>query len=55
MTDEMLRRIQQGPALSPAWWGIEFKLVDGTFRHGGSALMNFCVGNAKVERAATAS
>jgi phage terminase large subunit-like protein len=50
MTDEMLRRLLQGKALSPAWWGIEFKLADGTFFHGGTALMNFCVGNAKVER-----
>lgn len=49
MTDQMLRRLRQGPALSPAWWGLEFKLADGTFFHGGSALMNFCVGNAKVE------
>lgn len=51
MTDEMLRRLLQGKALSPAWWGIEFKLADGTFFHGGTALMNFCVGNAKVQRA----
>lgn len=49
MTDDMLRRLLQGPALSPAWWGIECKLVDGTFFHGGTALMNWCVGNAKVE------
>lgn len=49
MTDEMLRRLRQGPALSPAWWGIEFKLADGTLFHSGSALMNWCVGNAKVE------
>jgi phage terminase large subunit-like protein len=48
MTDPMLRRLRQGPALSPAWWGIEFKLDDGTFSHSGSALMNFCVGNAKA-------
>lgn len=50
MTDDMLRRLRQGPALSPAWWGIEFKLADGTFFHAGSGLMNFCVGNAKVVR-----
>jgi phage terminase large subunit-like protein len=49
MTDEMLRRVLQGPALSPAWWGIERKLDDGTFFHGGTALMNWVVGNAKVE------
>lgn len=50
MTDDMLRRLRQGPALSPAWWGIEIKLDDGTFFHSGSALMNFCVGNAKAVR-----
>lgn len=49
MTDDMLRRLQQGTKLSPAWWGIEFKLADGTFAHAGSALMAWCVGNAKVE------
>lgn len=49
MTDEMLRRLMQGPALSPAWWGIERKLDDLTFFHGGTALMNWVVGNAKVE------
>jgi len=50
MKDEMLRRLRQGPALSPAWWGIEFKLADGTFFHGGTALINWIVGNAKVEQ-----
>ena len=50
MTDEMLRRIRQGSALSPAWWGLEFKLKDKTFFHGGTTLMNWVVGNAKVER-----
>ncbi len=50
MGDEMLRRLRQGPALSPAWWGIEFKLADGTFFHSGTGLMNFCVGNARTER-----
>ena len=49
MTDEMLRRLRQGSALSPAWWGLEFKLADGSLFHGGTALMNWCVGNAKVE------
>lgn len=50
MTSTMIRRLRQGPQLSPAWWGLEFKLSDGTFFHAGSGLMNFCVGNAKVER-----
>ena len=50
MGDEMLRRLGQGPRLSPAWWGIEFKLADGTFFHGGTTMMNWVVGNAKVVR-----
>ena len=49
MTDAMLRRLLQGAALSPAWWGIERKLADSTFFHGGTAMMNWCVGNAKAE------
>lgn len=49
MTDDMLRRLLQGPALAPAWWGIEMKLADGSFLHGGLDLMNWCVSNAKVE------
>jgi phage terminase large subunit-like protein len=47
--DEMIRRLRQGPALSPALWGIERKLSDATLHHSGSALMNWCVGNVKVE------
>lgn len=49
MTDDMLRRLLQGPALSPAWWGMEMKLADGTLVHSGLALMDWVVGNAKVE------
>jgi phage terminase large subunit-like protein len=49
MTDGMLRRLLQGPALSPAWWGIERKLSDGTLFHSGLDLMAWCVSNAKVE------
>lgn len=49
VTGEMLRRLIQGPALSPAIWGIEHKLSDGTLTHCGSDLMNWVVGNAKVE------
>lgn len=46
---DMLRRLLQGPALSPALWGLEFKLTNKTVRHSGLALMNWCVGNVKVE------
>ncbi|MPZ58450.1 MAG: terminase large subunit [Rhizobiales bacterium] len=46
---DMLRRLLQGPALSPALWGLEFKLTNRTVSHSGLALMSWCVGNAKVE------
>ena len=49
MTDDMLRRLLQGPSLSPAWWGMEMKLADRTLSHSGLDLMNWVVGNAKVE------
>src|SRR5690606_6633611 len=48
-TDEMLRRIRQGTALSPAIWGLEHKLSNDTLSHDGSALMNWVIGNVKIE------
>lgn len=45
----MLRRLLQGPALSPALWGLERKLSDDTLSHDGSDMMNWVVGNVKVE------
>lgn len=45
----MLRRLLQGPALSPALWGLEHKLSDDSLSHSGLALMEWCVGNVKVE------
>jgi phage terminase large subunit-like protein len=50
ITDEMIRRLLQGPALAPALYGLERKLSDGTFWHGGSLLMAWVVGNAKTEQ-----
>jgi phage terminase large subunit-like protein len=50
VTDEMLRRLMQGTALSPAWWGLERKLSDGTVWHAGLEMMAWVIGNAKVER-----
>ncbi len=49
ISGEMLRRLLQGPALSPALWGLEHKLSDDTLSHGGTELMNWCVGNVKVQ------
>ncbi|MGN6208826.1 terminase large subunit [Asticcacaulis sp.] len=43
---ELLAAIRQGSALSPASWGSEIKLKNLSLRHGGSRLMNWCVGNA---------
>lgn len=48
ITDEQLRRLMQGAPLSPALWGMERKLSDGTLVHSGLALMTFCVSNVKV-------
>ncbi|UQD85625.1 terminase large subunit [Bradyrhizobium elkanii USDA 76] len=50
VTDEMIRRLLQGPALAPAMYGLERKLSDGTFWHAGTLLMAFVMGNAKVEQ-----
>ncbi|RWG36220.1 MAG: terminase large subunit [Mesorhizobium sp.] len=46
----MLHRLRQGTALSPALWGLEQKLSDDTISHSGLDLMNWVVGNVKVEK-----
>lgn len=47
--DEMIQRLRQGPALSPALWGLERKLSDDTVSHSGLDLMAWVLGNVKVE------
>ena len=49
IVDEMFRRIRQGTALSPAIWGLEHKLSNDTLSHDGSTLMNWVIGNVKIE------
>lgn len=46
---QMLRRLLQGAALSPAIWGLEFKLTNKTVSHSGLALMRWVISNVKVE------
>lgn len=41
--------VRQGFALSPASWGSEIKLKNGSLKHGARPMMAWCVGNAKVE------
>lgn len=47
---DILSAIRQGAALSPASWGMERKLSDGTLRHNNSRFMAWVVSNAKVEQ-----
>jgi phage terminase large subunit-like protein len=49
----MLVGVRQGLALMGAIKTVERKLVDGSFKHSGSALMAWCAGNAKIVPMAT--
>lgn len=44
----LLKAIRQGIALMGAIKTVERKLADGSFKHGGSRLMAWCVGNLKI-------
>jgi phage terminase large subunit-like protein len=46
--DKLLVGIRQGISLMGAIKTVERKLVDGSFKHGGQALMTWCAGNARV-------
>ena len=52
--DAKLGAVKQGIALMGAIKTVERKLADGSFRHSGSRLMAWCVGNAKVVPTPTA-
>ena len=45
---ELLDAVRQGIALMGAVKTVERKLADGTFRHGGQPLLDWCVGNLRV-------
>ncbi|TPW28602.1 terminase large subunit [Martelella alba] len=48
--NEAVVPVGQGYKLNGAIKGLERRLFDGNFQHGGQALMNWCVGNAKAEK-----
>lgn len=49
VTYEQLVIVGQDWRLSPAIWGLERMLKQGTFRHSAQPLMDWCAGNAKPE------
>lgn len=50
----LLTGVAQGIRLMNAAKTVERKLVDGSFKHGGTRLMAWCAGNAKVRATSTA-
>ena len=50
----LLIGVAQGIKLMGAHKAVERKLADGSFVHGGSPLMNWCVGNARMRQTSTA-
>lgn len=51
--NKMLVGVKQGISLMGAIKAVERKLTDGSFKHGGRALMAWCAGNAIVEQTRT--
>lgn len=50
IAEERITGVLQGTKLSPASWGMEQKLYDGTLWHCGQPLMTWCVSNARTEQ-----
>jgi phage terminase large subunit-like protein len=50
----LLKGVRQGISLMGAIKTVERKLADGSFRHGGSRMMAWCAGNARVVPTPTA-
>jgi phage terminase large subunit-like protein len=51
--NELLGGVRQGVALMGSFKTIERKLADGSFKHGGRAMMAWCAGNAIVQATGT--
>jgi phage terminase large subunit-like protein len=49
ITAGLREKLLQGPALQPALYGLDLKLQDGTLSHDGSRMMEWVVGNVRLE------